>query len=121
MKLVNVVNAGGNAGGSGLTMMARFALPVPLPLPALIVTSVVPATIGVPVIQPLLEQTRPGGNEVVPKEVGLFVAVKGSLLEINKARQMVLSSSSILGFSYPRTVTPSNDSNIELTISDGGE
>lgn len=54
----------------------RVAVPVPLALPALKVTTEVPVTVGVPVIFPVLVLTlNPVGSPVALKLVGELVAV----------------------------------------------
>ncbi len=51
------------------------AVPVPATLVAPIVTLVVPAAVGVPVINPVVElRLRPAGNPVALNEVGLLLA-----------------------------------------------
>jgi hypothetical protein len=63
-------------GGGGLIVKVNVALPVPVPLVALIVTLKVPAVVGVPEINPVIVLTlKPAGNGVALKPVGLLVAV----------------------------------------------
>jgi hypothetical protein len=61
---------------AGLIVSVNAAVPVPLALVALRLTSDVPAVVGVPEIKPELVLTlRPAGKPVALKLVGLFVAV----------------------------------------------
>ena len=65
-----------NAGGGGLIVKVRVAVPVPVVLAALRVTVEVPAVVGVPEINPVPVLTeRPAGNPVALKLVGLLLAV----------------------------------------------
>ena len=62
--------------GKSCTARVKVALPVPAVLIALIATFVVPVTVGVPLIKPVLVLTlKPAGKFVVPKLAGLLLAV----------------------------------------------
>ena len=59
-----------------ITRIALAVLHVPAPLPAVMVTLVVPALVGVPEIKPVLVLiVRPAGSGLALKLVGLLVAV----------------------------------------------
>ena len=63
-------------GGSVTIVIARVALPVPPALIALMVASVMPPTVVVPLISPVVVFTlNPAGNPVALKLVGLLLAV----------------------------------------------
>ncbi len=64
----------GADGIRGLTVSARLAVPVPPLLVALKLIVKVPATVGVPEINPFVS-VSPAGKGVAPKLVGLLVAV----------------------------------------------
>ncbi len=60
---------------AGLIVSVRLAEPVPLAFVAVIVTVLVPAVVGVPVIAPVAAFTlNPAGSPVAPKLVGFWVA-----------------------------------------------
>ena len=64
------------AATAALTVRVKVALPVPPALVALMVTLLVPATDGVPVMAPVpVLMLKPAGKPVAPYEVGLPEAV----------------------------------------------
>ena len=64
------------AGTGGAIARLSVALPVPPAFVALMVTLVLPAAVGVPEINPLVEFTlKPAGRPVAPNEVALLLAV----------------------------------------------
>ena len=68
-----MIGAGGRAGAMTIV---RVAVPAPPALLAATVATVVPATVGVPLIVPVLVlSVRPAGNDVAEKLVGVCVPV----------------------------------------------
>ena len=64
------------AATAGFIVRIKVALPVPPALVALMVTLLVPAAVGVPVIAPVpVLMLKPAGRPVAPYEVGLPEAV----------------------------------------------
>ena len=62
--------------GTPVMVRVRVAFPVPAELVALSVTVEVPADVGIPEINPLVELIdKAAGKPVAPKLVGLLVAV----------------------------------------------
>jgi len=63
-------------GVAGLTVRVRVAEPVPPAFMAEMVTELMPATVGVPLITPVVVSTlNPAGNPVALKLVGVWLAV----------------------------------------------
>ena len=76
MPLAEFVLVMTGAAPAAFTVRIKVALPVPPALVALMVTLLVPAAVGVPVISPVpVLMLKPAGRPVAPYEVGLPEAV----------------------------------------------
>ena len=67
------------AGGCGavtaaLIVRVKVAEPVPVELVAVMVTALVPAVVGVPLIRPAVFTVNPSGSPLAPKLVGFWLA-----------------------------------------------
>ena len=69
------VRLAGACGAAGLMVINNVAEPVPLELEAVMVTLLVPAVVGVPVMRPAALRLNPAGSPVAPKDGGFWLPV----------------------------------------------